>query len=126
MRGGVPAPRRFRRIGPGGRYSSGSTRRPTAQEGNMRDRVRRPRLRTFLATGLALSAAGSIARAQAAPTTDWTGAAGDHLWGNPANWSNGAPDANTGATFYRDFMWETIDLGGVTRNAESVRTGAGI
>ena len=31
--------------------------------------------------------------------TSWTDGAHDGQWGNPANWSNGVPDANTLASF---------------------------
>jgi autotransporter-associated beta strand protein len=81
---------------------------------------------TRVATGLALFAFATAAWAQSVPRTNWTGAGGDSRWDNPANWSDGVPDASTEATFFRDFTTATVDLGGVTRRAAAVRTGAGI
>jgi autotransporter-associated beta strand protein len=65
--------------------------------------------------------------ALAAGTTNWTGAGRDGQWGNPANWTNGVPDAGTVATFYGpDGSRPTVDLGGVTRRAAGLSVGTGI
>ena len=60
----------------------------------------------------------SVALCARAAETAWTGAAGNYLWGDPANWSNGVPDASTDDTILETSKdLKTIELGGVTRPA---------
>lgn len=53
-----------------------------------------------------------------AHATRWTGAAGNGLWGDPANWTEGVPTAATPADFFTTSV--SVDLGGVARPAASV------
>jgi autotransporter-associated beta strand protein len=70
---------------------------------------------------------GTATGAFGAGSTNWTGAGRDGQWANPANWSNGVPDADTVATFYGpDGSHPTVDLGGATRHAAGVSAGTGI
>jgi|SRR6266850_3296726 len=49
--------------------------------------------------------------------TAWTGSAGNGLWGDAGNWSNGVPTRDRSAEMKKT---TTIDLGGVTREAKWV------
>ena len=60
-----------------------------------------------------------------ANTSTWTGAAGDLLWSNPANWSDGVPLADTDAVIPA-IPVATIDLGGLSRSVDSLSTASSV
>jgi len=66
---------------------------------------------------LALTLAAASA-AQAYTLNDWTGAAGNNLWGDPANWTQGVPAADHGVTIAN--AAELVDLAGQRWSADNV------
>src|SRR4051812_47765703 len=66
--------------------------------------------------GCFLGVGARVAFAQFADTT-WTGLAGNGLWGDAGNWSNGVPTRDRTAEMKKT---TTIDLGGTTREAKWV------
>ena len=59
-------------------------------------------------------------------TTEWTGAAGNNLWSDPGNWSNGLPTA-TGQANFGGTGQHVVDLGaGASRSVGTVNFATGL
>ena len=76
---------------------------------------------------LALLLAIALASSTEAATRTWTGAAGNGLWSDPANWSGGVPGAADDAVFSNPAT-PTVSLGGasVSVNSLSLSTANGL
>ena len=69
--------------------------------------------------GMTFMAATTVVAAPGIDDT-WTGAAGNHLWADPKNWSAGVPGALDFASFNLPIGQQQIDLGGATQFARII------